>query len=192
MQGEHKWGNEGGKGRGQGGEEDGCRSAPSDNGVSLVVVRGGRGSEREQSASWGRDIGVSNKQTTDTYKYIGCTGLFLNTHNVADYRSVTAQKHYSAQVVGVVLLWKIRPSLIGCESETLANWLSGRACVRLRRVQDGALHPEIKVSERVTIAHAGDLWCHCSRVTDRFVTSDKDYFIIPTAQGKMYWGGPCE
>lgn len=47
---------------------------------------GGRGSEREQSASWGRDIAVSNKQTTDTYKYIGCTGLFLNTHNVADSR----------------------------------------------------------------------------------------------------------
>lgn len=27
---------------------------------------GGGGREREQSASWGRDIGVSNKQTTDT------------------------------------------------------------------------------------------------------------------------------
>lgn len=41
-------------------------------------ARGGgehRGSEREQSASWGRDIGESNKQTTDTYKYM----LFLNT-----------------------------------------------------------------------------------------------------------------
>lgn len=56
---------------------------------------GGRGSEREQSASWGRDIGVSNKQTTDTYKYIGCTGLFLNTHNVADSRECDrAQKHF--------------------------------------------------------------------------------------------------
>lgn len=45
-----------------GGEEDRCRSVPLDNGVSLV----GGGREREQSASWGRDIGASNKQTTDT------------------------------------------------------------------------------------------------------------------------------
>ncbi len=49
-----------------------------------------------------------------------------------------------------------------------------------------SVHTEIKVSERVTIAHAGDLWCHYSRVTDRFVTLDKDYFIMPTAQEKMY------
>ena len=25
-----------------------------------------------------------------------------------------------------------------------------------------------------------------AELTDRFVTLDKDYFIIPTAQGKMY------
>lgn len=30
-----------------------------------------RGSEREQSASQGHDIRVSNKQITDTYKYVG-------------------------------------------------------------------------------------------------------------------------
>lgn len=39
VQGEHKWGNEGGEG---GREEDGCRSVPSDNGVLLVVVVGQR------------------------------------------------------------------------------------------------------------------------------------------------------
>lgn len=58
------------------GREDGCRSAPSDNGV-FAGGGGGRGSEREQSASWGRDIAVSNKQTTDTYKYIGPHGAIL-------------------------------------------------------------------------------------------------------------------
>lgn len=46
----------------RGGGEDRRRSVPLDNGVSLV----GGGREREQSASWGRDIGASNKQTTDT------------------------------------------------------------------------------------------------------------------------------
>lgn len=75
------------------GGEDGCRSVLSDNGVSLVWWGGKEGLEREQSASWGRDIGVSNKQTTDTYKYSGCTGLFLNTHNEADSRSVTEHKN---------------------------------------------------------------------------------------------------
>jgi len=50
----------------EGGEEDGCRSASSDNGVSLMGGGGGgRRSEREQSASRGRDIAVSNKQTND-------------------------------------------------------------------------------------------------------------------------------
>lgn len=61
MQGEHKWGDKGGNG----GEEDGCRSVLLDNGVSLVGGDEGW-SEREQSASWGRDTGVSNKQTTDS------------------------------------------------------------------------------------------------------------------------------
>lgn len=56
VQGEQKWVDKGG------GEEDRCRSASSDNGVLLL----GGGREREQSASWGRDIGASNKQTTDT------------------------------------------------------------------------------------------------------------------------------
>lgn len=50
------------------------------------------------------------------------------------------------------------------------------------------LHTEIKVSERVTIAHTGDLWCHCSRVTGRFVTLDKDYFIKLTPREKIYYG----
>lgn len=45
--------------------------------ASCGAGRGGRGSEREQSACWGRDIGVSNKQTTDTYKYVGCTRAIL-------------------------------------------------------------------------------------------------------------------
>lgn len=62
MQGEHKWGDEGGRGAGGRG------------GLVQVSAVGqwcwwgwGVGwSEREQSASWGRDIGVSNKQTTDT------------------------------------------------------------------------------------------------------------------------------
>ncbi len=98
---------------------------------------GGRGSEREQSASWGRDIGVSNKQTTDTYKYIGCTGLFLNTHNVADGRSVTEHKNTFSVKLSVsykpFLVCKIRTSLIGGNSETLVDWSrSMRACVRTR------------------------------------------------------------
>lgn len=79
MQGEHKWGDEGGR---EGGEEDGRRSVPLDNGVAPAGV-GEEWSEREQSASWGRDIGVSNKQTTDT-NTSAARGLFLNTHNVAD------------------------------------------------------------------------------------------------------------
>lgn len=149
-------------------------------------VEGGRGSEREQSASWGRDIGVSNKQTTDTYKYIGWTGLFLNTHNVADRWSVTEHKNTAKPF----FVSKIRTSLSGYGSKTLVNWLSiyASTCARtqLRCMRDRALHTEIKVSVRVTIAHAGDLWCHCGRVTDRFVTLDKDYFIILTAQEKMY------
>ena len=105
------------------------------------AVGGGRGSEREQSASWGRDIGASNKQTTDTYKYIGCTGLFLNTHNVADSRSVTEHKNTislklclsSLRRYKPLLRCKIRTSLTGRESETLVNCCpSIRACVRTR------------------------------------------------------------
>lgn len=42
VQGEHKWGDEGGRGR-QGREEDGCRSVPLDNGVSLVGAGVGGG-----------------------------------------------------------------------------------------------------------------------------------------------------
>lgn len=166
VQGEHKWGNEGGRG---GVEEDGCRSVLSDNSASLGGGGGGEGGglEREQSASWGRDIGVSNKQTTDTYKYIGCTGLFLNPHNVADSRSVTTHNNTVTSKLSH-LMYKIRISLAGCVCETLVNWppihASLCACVHMRCARDRALHCEIKVSERVTIAHAGDLWCHCSRV----------------------------
>ena len=135
VEGEHKWGNEGGRG---GGEEDGCRSVPSDNSASLGGGGwGGGGSEREQSASWGRDIGVSNKQTTDTYKYIGCMGLFLNPHNVADSQSVTTHNNTATSKLSH-LMYKIRISLTGCVSETPVNRPPDpckHVCVRAREVR---------------------------------------------------------
>lgn len=126
MQGEHKWGNKGGRGVARRTGAGQCRRTMAFHWGWWWG--GGRGSEREQSASWGRDIGVSNKQTTDTYKYNGCTGLFLNTHNEADSRSVTEHKNSISLKLsawyGSFFICEIRTSITGCESETLVNWLS--------------------------------------------------------------------
>lgn len=49
-------------------------------------------SEREQSARWGRDIAVSNKQTTDT-NTSAARGLFLSAHNEIDCEGDGVQMH---------------------------------------------------------------------------------------------------
>ena len=58
VQGEHKWGNEGGRG---GVEEDGCRSVPSDNSASLGG--GGGGAEGRNVSSQQAGVVTSECQT---------------------------------------------------------------------------------------------------------------------------------
>lgn len=99
MHGEHKQGNEGGrgeKGEGERGEaEDGCRSAPSDNTVLLVVGRAG-GAEGRNVSSQHAGVVTSECPTNKLLTLTNMSAareLFLNLHNVADSRRVTGHKH---------------------------------------------------------------------------------------------------
>lgn len=85
--------------------------------------------------------------------------LFLNTHDVADSLSVTEHEHTATLKLQIKPspVCKIRTSCSRCESKILVNWLCKHMCTHASQ-----RYTEIKASERVTIAHAGDLWCHCS------------------------------
>lgn len=90
-------------GGGQGVEEDGCRSVPLDNGVSLVGVGAGRNVSSQQAGVVTSEC-QTNKLLTQIHQL---HGAILKHTQCSRQHSVTAQKHYFIQVVSVALTFVV-------------------------------------------------------------------------------------